>query len=83
MSTSLCDGTFRQAQDEFVELPAEEQSDHVGRDIQDCMLDVLLMHRIIRRNSVHRATRQAYSPRYLSYMIRLFLCRKPANSSQA
>ena len=33
---------FCQAQDEFAELPAEEQSDHVGEISEDCMLDVLL-----------------------------------------
>ena len=33
---------FCQAQDEFAELPAEEQPDHVGEISVDCMLDVLL-----------------------------------------
>ena len=33
---------FCQAQDEFGELPAEEQPDHVGEISVDCMLDVLL-----------------------------------------
>lgn len=33
---------FCQAQDEFAELPAEEQPDHVGDISEDCMLDVLL-----------------------------------------
>ena len=33
---------FCQAQDEFAELPAEEQPDHVGEISVDCMLDMLL-----------------------------------------